>query len=103
MSLVKNQTFERDTRLQIRLEVFNVLKSRELRDADPGGVRRASQNERAGDGRQVTRTVNPSRQVQLGSRSCSDFDVNLVARARLHEAIRARTRSGPLTSPRETS
>jgi hypothetical protein len=67
MSLVKNQTLRGDTRLQIRLEVFNVLNRANFATPTRAVFAGASQNEAPlATAGKVTRTVNPSRQVQLG-------------------------------------
>jgi hypothetical protein len=67
LSLVKNQTLRGDTRLQIRLEVFNVLNRANFATPTRAVFAGASQNEAPlATAGKVTRTVNPSRQVQLG-------------------------------------
>ena len=67
MSLVKNQRLRGDTRLQIRLEVFNVLNRANFATPTRPVFAGASQNEAPlATAGKVTRTVNSSRQVQLG-------------------------------------
>jgi hypothetical protein len=67
MSLVKNQQLRGDTRLQLRLEVFNVLNRANFATPTRPVFAGASQNEAPlATAGKVTRTVNSSRQVQLG-------------------------------------
>ncbi len=67
MSLVKNQPLRGKTRLQVRLEVFNLLNRANFATPTRPVFAGATQNEvplvTAG---QVLRTVNSSRQIQLG-------------------------------------
>jgi hypothetical protein len=67
MSLVKNQQLRGDTRLQLRLEVFNVLNRANFATPTRPVFAGATQNEAPlATAGKVTRTVNSSRQVQLG-------------------------------------
>jgi hypothetical protein len=67
MSLVKNQPLGGDTRLQIRLEVFNVLNRANFATPTRPVFAGATQNEAPlATAGQILRTVNSSRQVQLG-------------------------------------
>ena len=67
MSLVKNHVLRGDTRLQIRLELFNVLNRANFATPTRPVFAGASQNEAPlATAGKVTRTVNSSRQVQLG-------------------------------------
>ena len=67
VSLVKNQTLAGNARLQFRLEVFNVFNRANFAAPTRSVFAGATQNEvplaTAG---QILRTVNSSRQVQLG-------------------------------------
>ena len=67
MSLVKNQALAGSTRLQFRLEVFNVLNRANFAVPTRAVFAGATQNEAPlATAGQVLRTVNSSRQVQLG-------------------------------------
>ena len=67
MSLVKNQALAGNTRLQFRLEVFNVLNRANFAVPTRAVFAGATQNEAPlATAGQVLRTVNSSRQVQLG-------------------------------------
>jgi hypothetical protein len=67
MSLVKNQLLSGDTRLQIRLEVFNVLNRANFATPTRPVFAGATQSEAPlATAGQILRTVNSSRQVQLG-------------------------------------
>jgi hypothetical protein len=67
MSLVKNQPLAENTRLQFRLEVFNVLNRANFSVPTRAVFAGATQNEAPlATAGQVLRTVNSSRQVQLG-------------------------------------
>ena len=67
MSLVKNQVLTGGTRVQLRLEVFNVLNRANFATPTRPVFAGASQNETPlATAGKVTRTVNASRQVQLG-------------------------------------
>jgi hypothetical protein len=67
LSLVKNQVVAGDTRIQIRLEMFNVLNRANFSVPNRQVFAGAAENETplATAGR-VTRTVNTARQIQLG-------------------------------------
>jgi hypothetical protein len=67
MSLVKNQTLGANNRVQIRLEVFNLLNRANFATPTRPVFAGASQNEAPlATAGKVTRTVNSSRQLQLG-------------------------------------
>ena len=70
VSLVKNQPLRGATRLQFRLEVFNVLDRANFATPTRPVFAGATQNEAPlGTAGQVLRTVNSSRQVQLGMKA----------------------------------
>ena len=67
MSLVKNQSFGGKAKLQVRLEVFNVLDRANFATPTRAVFAGATQNEAPlATAGQVLRTVNSSRQIQLG-------------------------------------
>jgi len=67
LSLVKNQGLAGGTRLQFRLEVFNLLNRANFAVPTRAVFAGATQNEAPlATAGQVTRTANTSRQVQLG-------------------------------------
>jgi carboxypeptidase family protein/TonB-dependent receptor-like protein len=67
MSLVKNQALGGDNRLQIRFEMFNVLNRANFATPTRPVFAGANQNEAPlATAGKITRTVNSSRQVQLG-------------------------------------
>jgi hypothetical protein len=67
MSLVKNQALRGETRLQLRLEVFNVLNRANFAVPTRPVFAGATQNEAPlATAGQILRTVNSSRQIQLG-------------------------------------
>jgi len=69
LSLVKNHVLAGDTRLQIRLEVFNLFNRANFSVPNRQVFAGATENEAPlATAGQVTRIVNTARQVQLGIR-----------------------------------
>ena len=67
LSLVKNQVLRGETKIQLRLEVFNVLNRANFATPTRPVFAGATQNEAPlATAGQVLRTVNTSRQIQLG-------------------------------------
>ena len=105
MSLVKNQMLIRDARLQLRLEVFNVFNRANFGLPTRTVFAGAAQNEAPlATAGQILRTVNSSRQIQLGVRCCSEMtDIRFVAAAVSMIAVLAPGRVALAQRPTESA